>query len=280
MGSNQTTNQGTISARLPPIHRARGYHLYDLHGRRYLDLCLQGGRALLGHRPESALLELKNLSARGLLGDFPSPYEARLRKSLRALLPAGFDAVRVFRSEERLVAAVAPLVESREVIDPVLASEPPTSPLQRWRPFLSNTAPEGAAAVLLPVLPFPGSFAPAVACFRGIAEDRLPPSDPVSPALLGALVRSAYLLARAVQTASERPWAGFEAPWWRRVGPYLVAQCEKSEYSELFGRLLEEGIYLNPEFPGPSIVPMEHSPGELKPLKRAAAKWAAERERA
>ena len=68
-GSVTTAKQEQVLHELPPIRRARGYHLYDEAGKRYLDLSLAGGRALLGHRPERALLELKNLLSRGLAAD-------------------------------------------------------------------------------------------------------------------------------------------------------------------------------------------------------------------
>lgn len=284
--------EGSRRRLLPMIRRARGYRLYDQEGRRYLDLHLAGGRALLGHRPPRTLLELKNLISRGLLSELPSVYERRLVKALALLLP-DYPVVRLFSNEERLLAvlgnvpslrsgSVASTVETsgrkprgRTSIEEPFSSPPEGTRFRRWRPFCSEHAlPEGASA-LVPVLPFPGSFAPVAACVRGIADEELPPSDLVSPALLGSLTRSVYDLLRFSASYREESWVRFEAPWWRREGPYLVPVCEKGEYSEVFGRLLEGGILINPCYPGPSIVPAEYTEGELKPLRTLARQWGA-----
>lgn len=275
---------------LPPMRRARGYRLYDQAGRRYLDLFLAGGRALLGHRPSRILLELKNLIARGLMSELPSVYERRLVRALALLVP-DYPTVRLFSNEERLTAALHALTSlhtradesSAETLDrlgypPI--EEPLSTPagrgrLRRWRPFCAEGEPHAGASVVVPVLPFPGAFVPAVACIRGIAEEELPPSDLVSPALLGALTRSVYELLQFSASYREESWMRFEAPWWRRHGPYLVPVCEKSEYSEVFGRLLEKGILINPSYSGPSIVPAEYTDGELKPLRTLARQWRA-----
>ncbi|HUX21646.1 MAG TPA: hypothetical protein VMW69_10445 [Spirochaetia bacterium] len=275
--------EDSLAGLLPPIRRARGFHLYDHHGKRYLDLHLSGGRSLLGHRPEKVLLELKNLASRGLLGDLPSVYEARLHKALLALIP-DHPVVRVFANEERLIAALRGVLPGMPpaVDDPILRlgegwGDPDSATLRRWRPLAPVTDGISGVSVLVPVLPFPASFAPSVACFRNLPEDAAPKSDPVSPALLGALTKALYELRSLEGRYHEERGAPFDAPWWQRIGPYLVAKCEKGEYSELFRRLLEKGIYINPEFPGPSIVPLEYSEGETRPLRELARVWAAER---
>lgn len=275
----------SLSRLLPSIRRARGYRIYDAGGKRYLDLQLAGGRALLGHRPERVLHELKNLASRGLLGDFPSVFERRLAKALAKLVP-DHPVVRVFGNEERLADRLGEaLGASQTIVDPVIenianvragrrtSNAAGRESIWRWRPYFpgGDRAPLGVS-VAVPVLPFPGSFVPAVACIRGAAESTLPPSDPVSPALLGALARSAYDLLQFMErgTYGEETWARFDCPWWERRGPYLVACCEKGEYSEIFCRLLEKGIHISPEYPGPSLVPAEFSEGELGALRELA----------
>ena len=49
-----------LEMEIPRIRRARGYRLYDHHGRRYLDLWQNGGRSLLGHRPARQTTLLKD----------------------------------------------------------------------------------------------------------------------------------------------------------------------------------------------------------------------------
>ncbi len=244
--------------RLPPIRRARDYYLYDLRGRRYLDMWLADGRALLGHRPEGLLKGLKNDLSRGLLADFPSVYERRLSKALALLMP-GYAEFRLYRSSERLLSAVAPLA------------------VPTWRPFLSDRdGREERAAVVTPALPLPIASGPAVAAFRGKAPDAAAPSDVVSPALLGALTKSVYLLIRFRERYTENLWRRFDAPFWSRSGPYLTATCGEREYSALFDRLLARGILISPRFPGPSIAPGLGAIGELTSFRDEARSWRGE----
>lgn len=265
----ETAEGDDLARELPQVRRARDYHLYDFRGRRYLDLYLSGGRALLGHRPEHLLLLVKNQISKGLSGAFPSPLEGRLVRALAKLLP-DHRAVRIYANMERLRAALAScgagLPSSARLADPAIESIGEGETAALWRPFL----PEGwnQPEILVPVLPFPAVFAPVVVCARAEIARSLPPSDLVSPALLTGLEGSVYALVRLAERYGEEQWSLFDGPLWERRGPYLRARCEKDRYSGLFGRSLKEGMVLSPHYPGPSIVPALFSDGELKSLRR------------
>lgn len=278
----------SLLRRLPPIRRARDYRLYGENGKRYLDLWQAGGRALLGHRSERVLTELKNHVSRGLLADLPSIHERRLVKALGLLMP-GFSEFRIYRNAASLLDALSAFggsgFEAEGLPDPATA-ETDGLPLALWRPFLSeevgalpggDSPPGGAAAtegrggpaVAVPVLPFPSSGAPAVAAFRDPPGERARSGEVVSPALLAALSKSIFQLIRFREEYTEHLWRSFDAPFWRRKGPYLVARGSREEYAALFGRLLEKGILISPRYPGPSIVPAIFTEGEIKPLRTA-----------
>jgi hypothetical protein len=260
----------TLLSELPQIRRARDFHLYDHRGRRYLDLYLQDGRALLGHRPERVLLHTKNMLSKGLSGDFPSVFERRLAKALAPLLP-DHPVIRIYRNQDRLVRVLTEHLGTAAPVDPAL-EDPAGKPVALWRPFLDSPACTSAAGraaappVLIPVIPFPGSFAPAVACFREPPGGSVPDSDLLSPALLAALCEAMYALgrfaARAERAYAEEHWRTFDAPLWERRGPYLRCLCNKGQYPAFFRRSLEKGILIAPDFPGPSIIPAEASAGE------------------
>ena len=72
---------------LPRVLRARDFHLYLEGGRRLLDLWLQGGRAILGHKPPNVVKELKNAAERGLFTPLPHPLEKRFLKALGEFFP-------------------------------------------------------------------------------------------------------------------------------------------------------------------------------------------------
>ena len=351
-------------ALLPPIRRAREFYLYDYRGRRYLDFWQNGGRAILGHRPNRLNTRLKNALSSGLLAELPSVYGARLARVVRQLLEARHPDtrhgereyhVRWYQGPERANAAIAAVLGGAPgaAHDPVHDLVPDSAPqaphgpapgsapgsphhahdahdarvgggardddvhnvrgggaagrdgtpertVSLWRPFLGSPhASEashashdaaGAAAgagrryhetplVLLPVLPFPGAFAPQIVCFSSSPEP--PASDLVSPWLLAGLERAALALqqdsrldgaaawpqARPVQRRGRGRaphWEEFASSLWRRVGPYLVWIGEGSvPYDDAFRRFLEAGFVLSPERDAPSIIPGRCSHGEF-----------------
>lgn len=258
---------------LPEIHRARDYHLYDGNGRRYLDLYQNGGRAILSHRPKGLAKRLKGVVDRGLWGDYPSVYTRRLETVLRKLFPAHPE-LRLYATAERAVAAAG-----GAVTDPALGGGPGDAGGPRaawWRPFLPMDAGTAAPALLLPVLPFPASFAPQPVC--AARPGLLPDSDAVSPVLLSGLVQAAHLIAAAAAEAA----AGAAGPapaaaaypitlidernvtLWHRRGPYLQLRCGEESFPGVFAAFLDAGIIINPVFPGPSILPQWCSRGEFE----------------
>ncbi len=282
-------NEDSLLRRLPPIRRARDYRLYGENGRRYLDLWQAGGRALLGHRSERVLTELKNQISKGLLADLPSIHERRLLKALALLMP-GYREFRIYRSVAALQHAISPLegqsLELDALPDPALV-ETDGLPLALWRPFLCEEGSEGplagsggagleragarirGPAVAVPLLPFPAGGAPAIAAFRDPPGSWAHPGEVVSPALLAALTKTIFQLIRFRAQFAEDLWRRFDAPFWSRKGPYLVARIGREKYERLFDRLLERGILISPSYPGPSIVPALFSDGDIKPLRAA-----------
>jgi glutamate-1-semialdehyde aminotransferase len=89
---------------VPRIRRARGYRLYDVQGKRYLDLFREG--ALLGHRGEAALTAMKSALSQGLATSLPSAWEGRLVAALAQMFPA-YRSVRLYSSRERALEAVS-----------------------------------------------------------------------------------------------------------------------------------------------------------------------------
>ena len=72
--------------KIPEINRARGYFVYTAGGKRYLDMALEGGRLIMGHRQKGYALALKNVIDKGILPGYPSPYAYRLKQAVKALL--------------------------------------------------------------------------------------------------------------------------------------------------------------------------------------------------
>ncbi len=255
--------------KMPIIVRARGYRLYDLYGKRYLDLFQNNGRAVLGHRPDGLLKSLKSTVARGLVSEYPSVYDGRLEKIMRLMFP-DYDVFRVYRNRDRAYGAVSQALEtmvgSRDIFDPAMEDPDASMRVSLWRPFLPETG--FTPDILLPVLPFPGSFAPEAVCIktRKLAA-AMPPSDMVSPFLTDALVKTVTQLIRVTRGGGrkssefQRLMDVFE---WKRRGPYVNTGLDSVAYSELCKKALSEGILLPPGEHLPVILPREFSTGELE----------------
>jgi len=248
---------------IPLINRAKGFHLYEDTGRRYLDFYQDNGRAVLGHRPNNLSSHLKNVLSKGLLAETPSKYAYRLGKAMKSLLPE-YPHARVYEHRlktERVLSAAGLLPPDTPVPDILFPSGRETARAVLWRPFLEDTAvfPE----IVVPLLPFPGGFAPSVICFREGPGPLFPPSDACSPFLLAGLTRIVYDLLREIQERDREGWSSFEKPGWERTGPYLLPPRDGAGPLELFKRCLREGVFLNPSPEGPNIIPGEYSSGEL-----------------
>ncbi len=250
-------------ARLPRIGRARGYRLYALDGSRWLDCWADGGRALMGHRPNGVSLRLKNEIDRGLYAPYPSRWEGRLEKALMRLFP-GYSAVRIYRNAEVALAALG-------------LGEPPIDPLDLplgdgggdgrrhsrrvtvlWgRPLLPGH-PE--ADYLFPVLPLPGLTEVQPVLCRNAGESVLQ-SDPVSPVILAALVRSCASIGDTSRDGNT-PISGGNADIWERRGPYMLFRGNHGEYDDVFESLFSQRILVAPSPKRSLILPTDISTKE------------------
>jgi len=268
-------------AALPPVRRARGYRLYTEDGRRLLDLYLDGGAALLGHRPELVGRELKDVAGRGLLGNLPSSYPARLRRVLRQALPghAWFGIAATADHALRLLhgrrgGAPSPLPP---VADPLSDPRWRDAPVAWWRP-LCDEQPAGGEwlahgpAALLHRLPFAVGAGPVTVSTRRSRNGECDGAPELSPLLLAG---AAVALRRLLRSGAERgavasAWPP-AAPGWRRSGVYVMAEYPQSLHEAVFAAFLAAGVLLNPRYPGPSILPGTFSAGEAALLRRLFA---------
>jgi hypothetical protein len=258
---------------VPPVLRARDFHLYTQGGRRLVDLWQYGGAAVLGHTPRLLLRELKNTAERGLFTPFPHPLENRFTKALSQLFPG--TSCRVYADEASLrralaAAGFAAAAES-PFPDPAVYSTPPEL-LSLWRPFLPwKDTGSGLPLLLVPVLPW--VLAPKAVVFAPNLDPqvhRFPPSDFLSPALLAGATRALYDLSLwPDREAAKFPkiQGALASGIWRRRGIYLhytteTEPMDEAAYTERFLRFLDGGFLLPPERKAPLILPGSLSPGE------------------
>ncbi|MDR3171029.1 MAG: hypothetical protein LBU17_05285 [Treponema sp.] len=249
---------------VPPVLRARDFHLYLQGGRRLTDLWQYGGAAVLGHTPPHILGELKNTANRGLFTPFPHPLEHRLIKALSAIFPESVFRVYADEATLRQALSAAGYAGDRPFADPVFT--PDGSPPVLWRPFLQES-PSPQPSLCVPLLPW--ALAPQVLVI-GIDDRPFPPSELLSPVLLAATVRSLYDLIAALPERGKAvfPLITEALGTWRRKGIYLhyAEPLDEAQYSRLFLHFLEGGFLLPPSPEQPLILPGALSPGEQAKL--------------
>ena len=230
---------------VPQILRARGYRLYTKNNRRFIDLWLNGGTALLGHTPPNILRELKNTASRGLYAPYPHFTEARLIKALSKLLPEHSFRIYSFPPQE-----LATLFNNGKA--------------GLWRPFM---AADTANPFQL-ILPGIQTGLCVIAAKDEAQLTQLPPSELVSPLVLATAARGIHDLIASPQRAHPplpRTYKALKAdnPW-QRENIYLKLKETPSPktWAELFTRFLEAGFLLPPSPEHPVILPGELSDGE------------------
>lgn len=109
-----------IRKRYGTVRRVYDYHLYTAKGVRMLDLCQEGGSAILGWRNGRSKLAFKNTLDRGITGTFPTEIEDELVRAVQELLPH-YRTVRWYTNRDRARVACSqylglwseiPLIES------------------------------------------------------------------------------------------------------------------------------------------------------------------------
>ena len=243
--------------RIPRIRRTRDYRLYDFNGGRFLDLCLDGGRALLCHKHGQVILMMKNALEKGLSAPYPGVWEGRLLKQLKMLYPEIAAVSVVFagwKSEAQSEAEAAADGSELPVFRPFEFESPSSEPRFAETPFKL-------------LLPLPGSGMLKVICALEGCNKELPEPDSVPQYLYSGLARAAADLKAFASTVDTSVWGAFDSPLWTRRGPWLYPECSRDEYPKLFKAFISRGILLSPYYEIPSCAPYRFTDGEIKPIK-------------
>lgn len=234
------------------IRRARGHRLYTVDGKRILDLSMDKGRAVLGHRPGGVSLAIKNVIDRGIYSSYDSVFKDRLKKEIFRRFP-DYSYIYILRYEEKVTAKLGvnikdPLTDNCKNVD-----------IAYWRPFLD--VPDADALVLL--YPLPGLNDTTLV----LSRDELPlGDDDVSPVLLSGILKSFYELDKSEKSFKKEDYAVYSNIKGANItAPYLVLDISSEDYKKLCCRALDEGILLNSDKPL-IILPSDYSEGESKKI--------------
>ena len=255
MISMENKSELSLLKQTPNVLRARGFRLYTEDGKRFIDLWLNGGAAVLGHTPPNLLRELKNAASRGLYAPYPHFTEGRFLKALFKLFP-GF----CFRFYAAPPAELTALFASGAA--------------KLWRPYVNADD----ASLFVPVLPGVQTwrdglpFGLCIAAVQTKTESllsQLPANDALSPILLAAATRGIYDILAAPQRAKPNlprinKIIKTNNSKWQRQGIYLTLKEKPApqEWDTLFNQFMEAGFLLPPTPSFPLILPAEMSDGE------------------
>lgn len=268
---------------LPPIRRARLWRLYAEDGRRFLDLWMDGGRAMLGTKGTGIGTVVKAAVDVGLSKPMPSVREQRLEKEVLERHP-GYAAVRFYRSEAGAREALARAFGASGLFDPARRDGASRGGEGRGearavllRPFADALAEPGGPAAgdfpaAMPLFPCPAPYSPVALLFRELAAAELAASELVSPLCLAAASKALHELDRFSGSYNEELWRRTDrrlSAFFERSGPYLYAKTGPSGHSAFFRAALGAGVLVSPESGLPCLVPGDFDDGELAKLASA-----------
>lgn len=231
------------------IKRARGHRLYTHTGEKILDLSMDGGRAVIGHRPNGLSLTLKNSIERGIYVDNGSEFEGRLKKDLSKRFPKH---PYIYLLEHRI------FLEHylKEAVSDPLLGKKGSDRATVWRPFLETPEVE----ILEVLYPLPGLNTTSVIVSKTALEL---PSHKISPVLLSGILRSLYDFDMVMKNFSREKYEPFHnLKNVNIIPPYMTLNCSDELYTTLLERSEEVGVLLNPE-DKVVILPPDYSKGEL-----------------
>lgn len=214
------------------IKRARGHRLYSVAGEKIIDLSMDWGRAVLGHRPNGLSLAIKNGVDRGLYAGYDNIYTARIIKDFRKRFPA-YSYITILEHEHKVTDYF-----NTTISDP-LFHDCNGSQVAYWRPFID--APDSNNLVIL--YPMPGLNSVTLLVSK---EDTGLESDAVSPILLSGILRSLYDYDMELKTFDKNEYNRYKNIKDSVLkAPYLIFSRDKKEYKDLCNKGLEVGILLN-----------------------------------
>ncbi len=239
------------------IKRARGYRLYTTKGKKILDLSMDYGRAVLGHRPNGLSLSLKNTIDRGIYSRYNNIYKKRLVKELNKRFP-DYPNVTILEYEDKVKE-----FSNSEIYDPLFDSKKNLDDAEKeisyWRPFLK--IPNSKHLIIL--YPLPGLNTTTIVVSRSEIELN---DDCISPVLLCGILRSINDYDLELKKFKPKNYIEFN-----NIGkttlkpPYLLFNDSPQDYIKRCQKALESDILLNVRSPF-AVLGNEYSLGEIKKL--------------
>ncbi|MEL3907876.1 MAG: hypothetical protein P1P64_02545 [Treponemataceae bacterium] len=250
------------------VRRSRGFYIYTEKGVRIVDMCMDGGRAVLGRRAGHTKLIFKQKLDKGLNGFFPTQAMYGLEKVCCKFFPN--HSLKLFASSEKAFDFVKKINEYEEKtgFENLL-----------WRPFANGQKDyllKKKAFLCFPIfatnvsLVFLKKSVEENSC-EEICEDDI---YEISQALVFAITRGFYEILNAgtsyTKSFSDNETLKAFEKLFNVSGIYLSPKIlDDSEYEKLFDYFLENKILISPNKNTPSVFPnLQHYSEINKALKK------------
>ncbi len=234
------------------IKRARGHRLYTTEGKKVLDLSMDRGRAVLGHRPNGLSLAIKNVIERGLYARYDNIYEYRLTKELKKRFP-GYDYITFLEHEDKVTDFF-----KTKITDPLFEDSSETK-IAYWRPFIETPSSEN----IVILYPLPGLNTATVLLSR---EKNELESYSISPVILSGILRSMFDYDVEFNKFNSDDYNVYkEIKDAELKAPYLLFDISDIKYIELIQKAKNSGIMLNDKAKI-AVLSTDLSHGEIKKI--------------
>lgn len=232
------------------VKRARGHRIYTQQNERILDLSMDFGRAVIGHRPNGLSLTIKNTIDRGVYAPYGNKFNKRLVNDLKKRFP-DHPYITILSYEEKAG------IDKSTIIDPLF--ELKKGEVGYWRPFLDTPDTD----ILIVLYPLPGLNQTTLI----VSKNKLDlESDDISPVLLSGILRSLYDYDMVKKNFKPELYSKFKEIKNSTIkAPYILFNYDNEEYKELCCSALKEGVLLNIRNQI-NILPPDYSDGEIKKL--------------
>lgn len=232
------------------VKRARGHRIYTQQNDRILDLSMDFGRAVIGHRPNGLSLTIKNTIDRGVYAPYGNKFNKRLIKDLNKRFP-DYPHITILSYQEKAG------FNNNAIIDPLF--ELKKGEVGYWRPFLETPDTD----ILIVLYPMPGLNQTTLIVSKNILDIE---SDDISPVLLSGILRSLNDYDMAKKKFNPEFYSQFKGIKNSSIkAPYILFNYTIDEYKELCCSALKEGVLLNTRSQI-NILPPDYSHGEIKKL--------------
>ncbi len=255
-----------IRESFPLIKRIRGYRLYTQNGEKYLDFYQEGGKSILGSRPRGFSLALKNEIEKSTYYNYPSGYLKKISKGISKLSGDKSVNIAYFKTEQEACKYVSKIENKNYLLCKDISPDfsVKNNFIYLWFPFCGNSLGQYLEKYdyVLPVLPFPGDFAPVVLLSLKISMDR---SYLPSPILLAGLNSIIYSLINFMEEDPYIYWREYISMLnkiWKVKGPYLIPVYKEEIHESIFKTFLKNKIVIQPCYGKMSALPSEISEGE------------------